>query len=328
MKRYLSKLTGCMRNGSQILLATVVLFVTALATNSHAVAFGDPTGNDWDFLVRGGGQDGILFLHFTKDLDPNNNLPTFEGVFVYAGNLHTPPTSARSTGVGPGRTTGSPISLTNLFGGGFIQGVSGTVADNGGTNDWFPDSTGLRGDWFYNTKGQIVGSYYSVIVIAAGTTNGITNNVSFVGNVVPSKHLTLSASSSFGNFTANGIPLVATTVPVDKFFWTAQRNLRGGLVLDETFSVSPSLIPNMFLLNGAGPSYTYDPASFCLISSQKRIGFAIAQVPTGVTNPIPVTSGTYGTFTGSTKAISARTSGFIATETNRITFDAAAVMVP
>lgn len=325
MKSYLQKLTRVMRNRGKVLLAMTAVFSTALVTNSHAaVPFGDPTGNDWDFVVKGGGQDGIMFLHFTKDLDPNNNLPTFEGIFVYAGNRHPATPTDRNTG-GTGRTGSSPNTFTNLFGGGIIQGTAGRVANNGGSNDWFaPDSTGLRGDWFYNAKGQIVASYFTVIFLGV-TTNGITNNVSFTANLVPSKRMTLSASSSFGNFSAIGVPLVATTAPVDTFTWTANRNLGSGFSVIENFSLSPTSIPNAFSLTGSGPSYTYDPGSFCLISSQKRIGFAIAE---DTADPLPITTGTAGPFRASTKAISANTSGFIATQTNRISFNAAAVMVP
>lgn len=320
MKTKLSILAGLANRSREVLLAVLVLLTATIATRSHAAAFGDPTVNDWDFVVSGGGQDGIMFLHFTKDLDPNSGLPTFEGVLVYAGKKAIS-VDPRSQGIyGRTNTIGTP-GWTNLFGGSFIEGVSGTVADNGGSNDWFPDSTGLRSDWFYNAKGQLVGSFFTVIFLDPSNTNGITNNVSFVGNL-STKRLTLKASSGFGGFSAVGVPLVATTAPVEQAPWSATRNVAGNLYL-ETFSMLPSGITNMFLLQGSGPSYTYSDFSFCLISSQKKIALSIGEV-----GGVPITTGTFGNFTANKKSISMKTGGLMSGSTNHITFNGAQVVIP
>lgn len=322
MKKNLSILTRLANKGREVLLAALVLLTATIAPRSQATAFGDPTLNDWDFIVSGGGQDGVMFLHFTKDLDPITGLPTFEGVLVYAGKKSIP-FDPRSTGVS-GRTNATTPGFTNLFGGGFIQGTVGTVADNGGPNDWLPDSTGMRGDWFYNTKGQLVGSYFTVIFLDPTGVTATTNNVSFVGNV-STKRLTLKASSGFGGFSAVGVPLVATTAPVAQAPWSVTRNVSGNLYL-ETFSMIPSNVTNMFLLQGTGPSYTISTnSSFCLISSQKKIGFAIEEM-TGTNGT--ATTGTFGTFTASKNSITVKTGGLMSTSANRITFDGGQVVVP
>lgn len=315
MKKNLSILSGLANKGREVLLAVLVLLTATIATRSNATAFGDPTVNDWDFVVSGGGQDGILFLHFTKDLDPNSGLPTFEGVLVYAGKKSIP-VNTRGSDVS-GRTNTIAPGFTNLFGGSLIQGVAGIP------NDWLPGSTGSRSDWFYNTKGQIVGSFFTVIFLDPNSTNGVTNNVSFVGNL-STKRLTLKASSGFGSFSAVGVPLVATTAPVGQAPWTATRNVAGNLYL-ETFSMLPSGITNMFLLQGSGPSYTYADGSFCLISSQKKIAFGIEEI--SGTNGI-VTTGTFGSFMATKNSISMKTGGLISSAPNRITFDGAQVVIP
>ena len=127
-----------------------------------------PVGQ-WDCVIDGPGQAGIIFLNFTDDADTNSGFPTFEGFFAQAGRRGPTPTSDRSSG-GTGRTSGG-TSFTNLFGGGFIEGSAGGVANNGTGSDWLMDSRGHRGNWFFNSKGQVVGSYFTTLDVTSTVTN-------------------------------------------------------------------------------------------------------------------------------------------------------------
>ena len=349
-----------------------------------------PVGR-WDCVTSGGGQDGIIFLNFTTDIDTNNGLPTFEGIFINAG-VRSPgsSSSSRNAGVGTGRNASASNPNTNLFGGGSIQGA-GSVSNNGGTNDWFEDSRGFRGDWSYDSKGRVVGSYFTIVNISGQHTNffqtctnvsvtvlltngtfytsppvdvcfidgptfstnliwgpaadgetgitnvtliddnftvapaGLTNNVSFVGKVVPGKRLTMVGSTIPGQVTFRGVPLVpvTTAMPLNgPFFWSGNKT-QEGTQFGELFKLSPWGIPNVYNLSGQGPSYTYNGTnSFCLISSQRKIGFSILELPLGTVNPL---SGgiraTFGNFINTKKTIGAQTSGFIESDANRIQFN-------
>jgi hypothetical protein len=128
-----------------------------------------PVGQ-WDCVINGPKQTGILFLNFTEDIDPNSGFPTFEGIYIQAGKGGSGSSSDRG-GNNVGRTGSPGGGSTNLFGGGFISGVAGEVAGNGGDSDWLVDSRGHRGDWFFNSKGQVVGSYFSVVDASSVVTN-------------------------------------------------------------------------------------------------------------------------------------------------------------
>lgn len=310
MKTIHSMIKALSGRGRHLLLATAALLFALVGTSAEATPFGDPTTNDWDCVMTGGGQDGVMFLHFTTDVDPLTGLFTFEGVFALGGSRSNP-FSARG-GTGSGRTNSVPVGFTNIFAGFTLQGPSSVP------NDWTPISSGNRPDWFWNAKGQLVGSFYFPVVFGSVTN---TNNVSFVGTVTPMKSLTLLASSPYGNIHFHGIPLVATTAPVTDFNWSGQRT-QDGVTMGQIFTMFPTSVPNLFALTGAGPDITYAPGSFCLISSQKRIGFSIYEL--AGTNFLG-TVGTAGRFVSTKNSISFSTVGYSTISTNRIRFSASAV---
>ena len=348
----------------------------------------------WDCTMSGNGQEGILFLNFTTDTDTNTGLPTFEGIFVQAGHRKLP-ADGRDGATSTGRSTGAGAGITNLFGGGFINGSAGPVADNGGPNDWLSDSRSYRGTWFFNNKGETVGQYYTVLnatgsitnffetcvdqVISipetnggsfnlgvsfcftnavivtnypwsapdgeVGTTNlaftnlnftvgfaGLTNEISFVGKVVPGKRLTMVGTSLFGKFAIRGTPLqqVSTALPLDGFYWSGSK-FENGYRAGEQFILVPSGIPNVYGMNGAGPSYTYNSTNFfnssiCLISSHKRIGFSVDEL--GI-NENPDSGAevraTIGKLINTTKKIGTKSIGDSSGSLDLIEFDASLV---
>lgn len=163
--------TNFAKHSRQLLkLAAVTLLAAGVHTAQALNLPVSPVGQ-WDCVISGGGQSGIIFLNFTDDIDTNSGFPTFEGFFIQAGHQgrHAESDSGRQT-AGSGRTT-STSSVTNLFGGGFIEGAAGPVAENGTGDDWLVDSRGNRGNWFYNSKGQIVGSYFTTLNATATVTN-------------------------------------------------------------------------------------------------------------------------------------------------------------
>lgn len=146
-----------------------------LALATQAVAQPASPVGQWDCLVSGSGQNGILFLNFTTDTDPVSGLPTFEGIMAQAGHQGL---NAGNNGGRPGGGSGAPRaggsgtnSIINIFGGGFIEGSAGEVANNGGPNDWLADSRGHRGTWFFNSKGQVVGSFFMTLNATGVVTN-------------------------------------------------------------------------------------------------------------------------------------------------------------
>ncbi len=145
----------------------------AALTGPMAMALPVPASpvGQWDCVISGSGQTGIMFLNFTDDTDTNSGFPTFEGFYIQAGHAALAQSSSGRGTTSSGRGNGSSSSVTNLFGGGFIEGSAGGVANNGGPGDWLLDSRGHRGNWFYNSKGQVVGSFFTTLNASSIVTN-------------------------------------------------------------------------------------------------------------------------------------------------------------
>jgi hypothetical protein len=374
-------------------LATAALLAVVAPAAQAVTQPKNPVGQ-WDCVMSGNGQNGIMFLNITEDIDTTTGLPTFEALYIQAG--HTKFQTGRSSSTGTGRDGSSASAFTNLYGGGFVFGSAGPVANNGTGDDWLGDSRGNRGNWFFNSKGQVVGSFYTILnannritnyfqtcidepltipltgggsfnievsfcftnpvfvtnypwaapppSTEVGFTNltftnsnftvgssGLTNNVSFIGKVVPGKRITLMGSSAFGRFTITGVPLapISTALPVDGFFWTGTKS-ENGFTTVEQFGLFPTPIQNAYLVSGQGPSYTYGSGTdlgseLCLISAKKKIAFSIAEFGVG-TAPGTVVSvnlrGTCGQFINTKKAIGAKSQGSSTDDPNIIKFDA------
>lgn len=370
--------------------ALIVLATNGLAQPAQPAS---PVGQ-WDCIMSGPGLSGIIFLNFTTDLDTNTGFPTFEGVFVQAGHDQNQDASGRGGSTGNSRS-GTSDSNTNLSGGGFINGTAGGVADNGGESDWLANSVGYRGDWFFDDKGRVVGSYYTVgnasadvtnylptcvdeivsipltnnttfnVVVdfcytnallqtnypwgpapngQSGTTNliftninftvgslGVTNKVSFVGKVIPGKRLTLVGTSTFGTFNLVGVPLTPVVPKMSgisspsEYPWTGSE-AQIGVKDEEIFTLLPSGIPNVYGVNGAGPSYTFNPSnSVCLISSQKQIGFFVTEIgflSSGTAPSTVINWSTVGQLINNNKTFGTKSVGDSSATVNLISFDA------
>jgi hypothetical protein len=171
----LMKTTFAKQYGRLLKLAAATLMAVGVHTAQAVIIPVSPVGQ-WDCVIHGPGQAGIIFLNFTPDIDTNSGFPTFEGFFIQAGHQGINNSSGSSSGrggtttVGRGGSSGSS-SFTNLFGGGFIEGTAGGVAENGTGDDWLTDSRGRRGNWFFNSKGQIVGSFFTTLDATTIVTN-------------------------------------------------------------------------------------------------------------------------------------------------------------
>jgi hypothetical protein len=166
------------KNSGRLLGLATMAMLALTAPVARAVIIPVTPVGQWDCLINGAGQTGIIFLNFTEDIDPNSGFPTFEGIWVQAGHQkNSTGSSGDPRGTGTGRATSSS-TFTNLFGGAFIHGVAGPVANNGGSGDWLADSRGRRGDWFYNSKGQVVGSFFTVVDATSTVTNFFQMNAS------------------------------------------------------------------------------------------------------------------------------------------------------
>lgn len=351
-----------------------------------------PVGQ-WDCVIDGPGQAGIIFLNFTQDLDTNSGFPTFEGFFVQAGHQGNNSSSSSGRGTTTTGRGGSPgaNSFTNLFGGGFIEGAAGGVAENGTGDDWLADSRGHRGNWFFNSKGQIVGSFFTTLNATTIVTNffetctnasfsvqltngtsqtfsfdtcftnavlttnviwfaddgevgttvlnltngnftvgafGVTNSVTFVGKVVRNNRIMLVGNSTFGKFTITGVPLqpvpIVSGLPIDgPYFWTGIVS-HNGVRLAEEFSLTDTGIPNVYGMTGQGASYSYGPTnSFCMISANKRIGFAVSEAQVnGTASGLNFSRASVGRFINTKSKIGANTVGDSVEDLDLIHFNA------
>jgi hypothetical protein len=192
------KTTLAKHYGRLLKFAAVGLMAIGVHTAQAVIIPVSPVGQ-WDCVINGPGQSGIIFLNFTEDLDTNSGFPTFEGFFVQAGRLGTTSSSTSGRGTvatgrsGSGSSGSSSSSFINLFGGGFIEGAAGGVAENGTGDDWLADSRGNRGNWFFNSKGQIVGSFFTTL----SATTIITNFFDWCTNTSFTVQLTNGSSQNF-----------------------------------------------------------------------------------------------------------------------------------
>ena len=146
-----------------------------------------------------------------------------------------------------------------------------------------------------------------------------TNAVSFVGTVTPGKHLTLTASASYGKVSYSGVP-IKRTLPDLSGRWYGYKT-EGSQPLLEFFDLVPfsdslnpwpidfpdiANFPNVyFTADGQGPGFDFYGVS--ILSTQKKIGFAFVTYPTGSTNS--VLGASYGSFSSSRRMTNAVTSG-------------------
>jgi hypothetical protein len=158
----------------------------------------------------------------------------------------------------------------------------------------------------------------------------ITNSVSFVGTVVPNRHLTLTASTSLGKVTFNGVPFKTNLTDISGSWFAYKKE--NGITDLQLFSLTAftnfapnstnfpfvtgtniANFPNIYwTTNGTGPGYTLTGVS--MLSQRKKIVFAFDSTSTGL-------SATYGSFTATKKLTNAVTKG-VEEPTNTVNFKA------
>src|SRR5580765_1266943 len=79
MKKFIAKNYGR-------LLGLAATALVAIAPAAQAVVIPVSPVGQWDCIINGAGNTGIIFLNFTEDIDPNSGFPTFEGLFIVAGH--------------------------------------------------------------------------------------------------------------------------------------------------------------------------------------------------------------------------------------------------
>jgi hypothetical protein len=123
----------------------------------------------------------------------------------------------------------------------------------------------------------------------------VTNFVSFSAKVVPEKRLTLVATTTFGSVSFRGVP-AAPVAPADLTGpWYGSRK-QDGVSTFEFFDIQDTLYSNLYPLyavQGEGPGYAYDGVA--LVSSQKKIAFALSVAPDTDTNSVRAVFGAINT---------------------------------
>lgn len=251
-----------------------------------------PVGS-WDCISSGGGQSGLLMLN----LNPDNSL---DGATLLAPSKTSSGSSGRNIGGDTGRGTDSTGTNTQVKT--FIFGF--------GT---------LTGQWNLDSKSNVIG-FFSYDVVDPSSSNTTLNTVSFTGKAVPGKRLTLVGSTTFGKISIRGIPFATVTNvsggDFDGSSWFGTKT-SGGIGYQEFFQLT-TVSPNIYGMDGQGPGYTYSFAdSTCMISQQKKIGFAIVETINGTNTTLRASVGSFKN--GST--VSAKTKGIISPD-KTIKFDA------
>jgi hypothetical protein len=290
------------------LVGASALGLLALAATSQAAAPKSPVGT-WD-CVMSGAREGLASMTFHAD----GTFTNIEVLVPKPAKAPAPNNDNRGgDGVGrfPGDSSGGSVTNktlpphTDLFGsqetsglwtfdirgrviGSFYEISEPTYATNAIT----PPSTNLDltlyevpttnasslGDEFCVTRTigtNSAGLYTNLVSCYVITANAITNQLSFVGTVVPGKRLTLVVSSPAGKVTFSGVPNVPLT-DISGNWYGSERV--GQLWYTEFFTLTPSTLgPNIYAVDGSGPGYTY--SGMAMLSPQKKLGFSLGIYP-------------------------------------------------
>ncbi len=247
----------------------------------------------WDCTVAGpNGESGILFIHFTTNLDVYGNF-TFTNLLlqtkVTSGSIATNPRGAGAS-TGRGDTSSSP-GYTNLY-----------------SLSW------QSGSWIQDQKNTVYGIFVELFPTSSGT-NYLTNQVSFVAKVTPNKRFTAIYSSSLGGGgTYSGAPIKTNLVDLSGH-WLGTEMLNGASTY-EFFTLTPNPVfnfPNIYAINGSGPGYSLGGGSLCLLSASKKIAFVDIKSSSPTNFALRITA---GTLTGGTTAPASSTKGLVDPGTN------------
>lgn len=273
-------------------LAASALLSAALLPSASAAEM--PVDFTWDCLVNGSQGRGIAFLTFYGD-------NTFDGVQLMTVNRAPAPTGNDDETDPRGDAGESRGDDTNSGGGTPLPPTVGTE-NLYGIGEVF-------GRWNYDAKGKVLGHFQQVLVTGQGTNQiAVTNAVGFKA-IVTGTRLTLVASTpGRGKSTYTGV--LMRDLPDLSGSWYA--NQRGtGQKLVDFFELVPTWRPGIYDVFGSGANYTFSGQA--MLSSRKRIGFALSNVEDGV---MRANVGMF--YPGKGKAL---TTGFMEPD-SRIRFDA------
>jgi len=273
MKTNIAIRNGCIRNfrSAAAVLGLFLLAGSAGVCQAAPPPPASPVGT-WDIFFSGGGRVGLANITFAGD-------STFAGYEIMAPKQ---PGSSQASGRPGAIGSGVPSSNTNSM----------------GTNIFGFET--VLGPWGFDSKGRVIGSWVELTpantcvtnttITATSVTNGnvitvtlstntsvncdaLTNQVSFVGTVVPGKRLTLVASTSTGKVTYRGVP--NAPLPDISGQWYGYKNEQKQSFL-EFFTLTPDGL-NTYDFVGSGPGgvdgeYIY--SGFAMVSKHKKMAFA------------------------------------------------------
>jgi hypothetical protein len=302
MKNIFRNFYGLLRMHLGVVSGIGTLLFMFLASPCEAALSADPSGgssNTWDCVFNGSGETGISYLTFSSDF-------TFSGYEVVTA---TPGILNGGAGIDVGR--GGDGTERN--------GSGGNTNSAGTTNTFVFGFAFIEGNWTYDVKGNIIGSF---------SREDLDEGVSFVGTVKYGKtpRLTLIASTVQGKNTYHGVLSQSAPAPTTLAITKQVPDLNGqwsGFKREgqrfqiEQFDLNSSGLPGLYTLSGSGPNYSTTGA--CLISSQRKIGFALLETPNSGTNTL--LRATVGNFSDKPKVVTAKTTG-VEDSTTQIQFDA------
>jgi hypothetical protein len=315
MKTNIAIQNGCIRNLKSAAAILGLLIVAGSAKVCQAApSTNSPVGPTWDISFSGGGRVGLANITFSS----GSPLGSFVGYEIIAPSQ---PGASQPSG--------------RLGGGGDSRGSGSSTNSVMGTNIFGFEP--INGNWGFDNRGRVIGSWIeltpanacitNVTITSTTVTNGgtvttvlstntavncdaLTNQVSFVGNVVPGKRLTLVASTSTGEVTYQGVPDVQLTNITGQ--WYGYKNEQQQTFL-EFFTLTPVSLPggglNTYDFQGSGPGYFYNEG-LAILTAQKKIAFSSMVVyPTVGTNVLSAV----GSF--NLKSLNAQTKGLELTPT-------------
>jgi hypothetical protein len=322
-------------------IAVTLAAFASLAPLGQAASINSPVGK-WDCIMNGGGQEGITVIEFFDTGSTNGR--TFSGYQL----LSSTPKKSSNSSSGPrqpgqkqpnvqprGATSSSSTSSSsNLFGLGEFSGP-----------------------WEYDSAGRVVGQFIQIVANYDDPNSPSTNGVSFSARVVPGKRLTLVSSTPNGRVSYRGVPFetladisggwqgvkkqgqqsfveffMLTAYASYPNLYTAQGSGPGyyysngvvnfvsyttniGTVIVTNIDGSINIIPDYEIITTN--SFPRTNFNWCLLSTQKKIGFDITEVA----GSNGTARASYGNFKSSKNKTSAKTKGIIVPGT-AISFDA------
>lgn len=245
-------------------MATTVTAVWLLCFADVAKAQPSPVG-EWDFVIAGSHR--------------GNGRMTFFSDFTLVGFQISTLAPVKKPSVNP-RT-------------GEIE--EGTVVGSSG----FFGSSVLSGVWSFDVNGRVIGNYVEESsVVEDGTNRPASFPLSFRAAVNPQRttragalvgSITLNAQGPGQRVTLRGKPTIPLVDLTGSYYGTSARD---GVNYQEFFSLSPTALPNMYDVVGAGPDYSY--TGVALLTRTRHFSMTTARegtnsVVTSLTGPLRTT---------------------------------------